>query len=65
MQGLKTVVDASQIVFGTDCPFNTAGRHITGLAKCGFTAAFIERTPQRSYPSSRVRRVLERTQAQV
>jgi predicted TIM-barrel fold metal-dependent hydrolase len=32
------VVGASQIVFGTDYPFNTAGRHITGLAKCGFTA---------------------------
>ena len=38
MQGLKTVVGASQIVFGTDYPFNTAGRHITGLAKCGFSA---------------------------
>lgn len=38
MQGLKTIVGASQIVFGTDYPFNTAGRHLTGLAKCGFTA---------------------------
>lgn len=37
MQGLKTVVGASQIVFGTDYPFNTAGRHLIGLAKCGFS----------------------------
>src|SRR6202049_5227002 len=38
MQGLKTIVGASQIVFGTDYPFNTAGRHLAGLAKCGFSA---------------------------
>jgi 6-methylsalicylate decarboxylase len=37
MQGLKTIVGASQIVFGTDYPFNTAGRHLIGLAKCGFS----------------------------
>ncbi len=38
MQGLKTIVGASQIVFGTDYPFNTAGRHLIGLSKCGFSA---------------------------
>ena len=40
MQGLKMIVGASQIVFGSDYPFGTAGmaKHIRGLQKCGFSA---------------------------
>jgi len=37
MQGLKTIAGVSQIVFGTDFPFVTAGRTLTGLQKCGFS----------------------------
>ena len=39
MQGLKTIVGASQIVFGTDYPFVSAAKHLQGLQKCGFSAA--------------------------
>jgi len=39
MQGLKLIAGAQQIVFGTDYPFGSAARHLTGLEKCGFTAA--------------------------
>ena len=42
MQGLKTVVDSSHILFGTDFPFNNATRHLAGLDKCGFTAAELQ-----------------------
>jgi len=38
MQGLKRIVTASQIVFGTDFPFVTAARTLAGLDKCGFTS---------------------------
>lgn len=38
MQGLKTLVGVSQIVLGSDYPFGSPGKHITGLSKCGFTA---------------------------
>jgi predicted TIM-barrel fold metal-dependent hydrolase len=38
MMSLKKVVGASQIVFGTDYPFNNAARHLTGLQKVGFSA---------------------------
>jgi 6-methylsalicylate decarboxylase len=38
MQGLKTIVGSSQIVFGTDFPFGSAAKHLTGLRKCGFNA---------------------------
>ena len=38
MQGLKTIVGASQIVFGTDYPFVSAAKHLQGLQKCGFSA---------------------------
>ena len=38
MQALKTVVGASQIVFGTDYPFGAdASKHLQGLQKCGFS----------------------------
>jgi 6-methylsalicylate decarboxylase len=37
MQGLKTIVGASQIVFGTDYPFVSAAKHLQGLQKCGFS----------------------------
>ena len=37
MQGLKLIVGASQIVFGTDYPFGSAAKHLAGLEKCGFT----------------------------
>ena len=37
MQGLKTIAGSSQIVFGTDFPFVTAGRTMAGLDKCGFS----------------------------
>jgi predicted TIM-barrel fold metal-dependent hydrolase len=39
LQGLKTLVGVSQIVFGSDYPFGAGeGRHLRGLAKCGFNA---------------------------
>jgi len=39
LQGLKTLVGVSQIVFGSDYPFGAGeGRHLKGLAKCGFNA---------------------------
>jgi len=39
MQGLKTVVGASQIVFGDDYPFGAGpAKHFQGLQKCGFSA---------------------------
>src|SRR5207244_1604688 len=39
MQGLKTVVGASQIVFGDDYPFGAGpAKHLQGLQKCGFSA---------------------------
>jgi 6-methylsalicylate decarboxylase len=38
LQGLKTLVGVKQIIFGSDYPFGAgAGRHLKGLAKCGFT----------------------------
>lgn len=37
MQGLKRIVGASQIVFGTDYPFGSAAKHLQGLDKCGFS----------------------------
>jgi 6-methylsalicylate decarboxylase len=43
MQGLKMVVGASQIVFGSDAidpaAVNQMAKHIRGLQKCGFSAA--------------------------
>lgn len=41
MQNLKTVVGASQIVFGDDYPFGHPAAHFKGLQKCGFNAAEI------------------------
>jgi predicted TIM-barrel fold metal-dependent hydrolase len=39
MQGLKTVVGTSQIVFGDDYPFGAGpAKHLQGLQKCGFSA---------------------------
>jgi predicted TIM-barrel fold metal-dependent hydrolase len=39
MQGLKTVVGASQSVFGDDYPFGAGpAKHLQGLQKCGFSA---------------------------
>jgi predicted TIM-barrel fold metal-dependent hydrolase len=38
MQALKSIVGASQIVFGTDYPFGSAAKHLAGLEKCGFSA---------------------------
>jgi 6-methylsalicylate decarboxylase len=37
MRGLKTIAGSSQIVFGTDYPFQTATRTLKGLDQCGFT----------------------------
>lgn len=34
---LRTVVDVSQIVFGTDFPYRTRLENVTGLAGCGFS----------------------------
>ena len=42
MRGLKTIVGASQIVFGTDYPFVTAARTLQGLNKCGFNAGELQ-----------------------
>jgi predicted TIM-barrel fold metal-dependent hydrolase len=40
LQGLKTIVGSSQIVFGSDWPFiESPGRQIQGLQKCRFNAA--------------------------
>jgi len=40
LQGLKTVVGASQIVFGSDWPMiESPGRQIQGLQKCRFSAS--------------------------
>jgi predicted TIM-barrel fold metal-dependent hydrolase len=39
MEGLKTIVGASQILFGTDYPFGIdAAKHVQALQKCGFSA---------------------------
>jgi predicted TIM-barrel fold metal-dependent hydrolase len=39
MQGLKMIVGASQIVFGSDYPFSAGpAKHLRGLQKCGFSA---------------------------
>jgi predicted TIM-barrel fold metal-dependent hydrolase len=42
MRGLKTIVGASQILFGTDYPFVTAARTLSGLVKCGFSASELQ-----------------------
>jgi predicted TIM-barrel fold metal-dependent hydrolase len=34
---LKHLVDVDQIVFGTDFPYRTAEKHVTGLRKCDFS----------------------------
>jgi 6-methylsalicylate decarboxylase len=41
MQGLKTLVTTSQIVFGTDTPFNDGLPVVQGLRNVGFTDAEI------------------------
>ena len=39
MQGLKTIVGAGHIVFGSDYPFGAGpGKHLVGLQKAGFNA---------------------------
>ena len=38
MQGLKTIAGAAQIVYGTDYPFGSLAKHLTGLRECGFSA---------------------------
>ena len=38
MQGLKTLVGTSQIVFGTDFPFANAPATASGLLTSGFSA---------------------------
>ncbi len=43
MQGLKTIVGAGQIVFGSDYPFGAGfGKHLTGLQKAGFNGQELE-----------------------
>ena len=43
MQGLKTIVGAGQIVFGSDYPFGAGfGKHLTGLQKVGFSGQELE-----------------------
>ena len=39
MQALKSLVGASQIVFGSDYPYSTIADHAKALRKCGFTEA--------------------------
>lgn len=39
MTGLKTIVGAGQIVYGTDYPFGSFAKHLAGLRESGFTAA--------------------------
>jgi len=43
MQGLKTLVGVSQIVFGTDAPFFDGTPQVRGLQAAGFTAAELAR----------------------
>lgn len=43
MQGLKTLVGVSQIVFGTDAPFFDGAPQLRGLAGAGFDAAELAR----------------------
>jgi predicted TIM-barrel fold metal-dependent hydrolase len=43
MQGLKTLVGISQIVFGTDAPFFDGAPQVRGLQAAGFTAADLAR----------------------
>jgi predicted TIM-barrel fold metal-dependent hydrolase len=43
MQGLKTLVGVSQIVFGTDAPFFDGAPQVRGLQAAGFTAAELAR----------------------
>jgi predicted TIM-barrel fold metal-dependent hydrolase len=38
MTGLKTIVGAGQIVYGTDYPFGSFAKHIAGLRDCGFSS---------------------------
>jgi predicted TIM-barrel fold metal-dependent hydrolase len=38
MTGLKTIVGAGQIVYGTDYPFGSFAKHIAGLKESGFSA---------------------------
>jgi predicted TIM-barrel fold metal-dependent hydrolase len=38
MQALKSLVGASQIVFGADYPYSTIADHVEALRKCGFSA---------------------------
>ena len=38
MQALKSLVGASQIVFGSDLPFVPALENVEGLQECGFSA---------------------------
>lgn len=42
MKGLKTIAGASQIIFGTDYPFQTATRTLKGLDQCGFTTSELQ-----------------------
>ena len=35
---LMQIVEISQVLFGTDYPYGSAGTHLEGLAKCGLTA---------------------------
>jgi predicted TIM-barrel fold metal-dependent hydrolase len=39
MAALRALVQASQILFGTDYPYRTAAEHVAGLQRVGFTAA--------------------------
>ncbi len=43
MQGLKTLVGVSQIVFGTDAPFFDGAPQVQGLQAAGFSAAELAR----------------------
>ncbi|HZT51364.1 MAG TPA: amidohydrolase family protein [Stellaceae bacterium] len=36
---LMQLVEISQVLFGTDFPYQTAASHLEGLGRCGFTAA--------------------------
>jgi predicted TIM-barrel fold metal-dependent hydrolase len=38
MRALTTLVDTSQVLFGTDFPYRTAADHVAGLHRCGFDA---------------------------
>ena len=42
MRALMSLVDPSQVLFGSDYPYRTAADHVTGLHTCGFNASELQ-----------------------